>query len=339
MLILDENTKLQVILSGAVATNESDLTAHYVDSPAYSPALSTATTNGGTAVDLLAAPAAGVLRHVKALTICNADTAPITVTFRTRNGSTNRTVFKAVLAVGDSAFYEDASGWRVTDAMGALRTVVAPMSSSGPYTSRPDSGSVPHDYIYVATDVGVAPGCRFRNTASGWQQDGEHYLCVNVANVTADYGHLVKSAFDVAPTLPNGCLAVGTRFKWAFRELITDSGSNDGACVYQMLIGSTDVGNLTYAAFGEYNRGASFFEGEMVVRSLGASGSVMGTMANSAFNTVLALVAEEIVLPSAATTVDTTGAISPDVQITLSSITNSPVRNIVEASIRVSGLA
>ncbi len=209
---------------------------------------------------------------------------------------------------------------------------------SGTYSARGSASSYGANAYFLATDIGLSPGCLFRSDGTNWLQLGEHYLCVNTSNVVADSGHLVKSIFDTAPTLPNGCLAVGTKFEWAFRMRNHDAGPDDAAVVYGMLIGATDVGNLTYAAFAEYNNAVDArMNGEMVVRSLGASGSVMGTM-NYYYTVDAPYIRHAVVEPATATTVDTTGTISPDVKITLSSISASPTRTIIEAWIRVRGL-
>lgn len=129
MLILDTSTKLQLVLGAAHASAALEIVASWIDVTGHSPGLTTQTSNGTTDVDVVAAPASGV-RAVKSLTVFNADSAPATVTVKTDAGGTERRVFVATLAAGDSLIYEDGHGWGVYDANGNLKTVAAGASSS-----------------------------------------------------------------------------------------------------------------------------------------------------------------------------------------------------------------
>lgn len=110
MIILDATTKtLEVILNGAVTTNQLDYHVDFVDLDA-SFVISTAsesdgTSNNGTAVTMLAAPAANHTRQVKFLTVYNKDTVAAVVTVRINNNGTFRNLVKTTLAVGDTLQY------------------------------------------------------------------------------------------------------------------------------------------------------------------------------------------------------------------------------------------
>lgn len=129
MIILDAATKnLQVILAGAITTSQLPVVASFIDILTSDQSVSTfsesdSTTNSTTAVVLVAAPAAGHTRTVKALSVHNADTASATATIRYNDGGTFRTIFKVLLSVGDHLFYEsDGTGFYVCDNTGALKT-------------------------------------------------------------------------------------------------------------------------------------------------------------------------------------------------------------------------
>lgn len=113
MIILDTTTrKLQLLLSGVVTTTELPWTAHYVDVTIATGALSdvlcaNGTTNGVTAVDMVAAPASGVRREIKELTVCNEDTVAATVTIRYNDNGTTRRICKVTLAADDNLEYGD----------------------------------------------------------------------------------------------------------------------------------------------------------------------------------------------------------------------------------------
>lgn len=126
MIFLDASTKLELILSGAVATNQSEWQASYADSMSTaSPVakIATGTTNSGTAVTIVDGGGAGITAPVgiKSFMLNNKDTAAITITIRTNNGGTTRNIAIFTLAVGDNCGYEDNLGWYVLDSSGNLR--------------------------------------------------------------------------------------------------------------------------------------------------------------------------------------------------------------------------
>lgn len=111
MLILDATTKsLEVVLGGAITTNQLPFTAHYVDSLNADESVSAISENDGatnstTPVTMVAAPSSGHTRHIKQLSVYNSDTAAATVTVQINNNSTTRIVWKGTLAVGDTLVF------------------------------------------------------------------------------------------------------------------------------------------------------------------------------------------------------------------------------------------
>jgi hypothetical protein len=107
---LDATTKsLEVLLGGAVTTNQLVLASSYVDVDATFAIVGAGEndllSNNATAVTLVAAPAAARTRKISFLSVYNADTVPATVTVRINNNGTFRIVCKVTLAVGDTLFY------------------------------------------------------------------------------------------------------------------------------------------------------------------------------------------------------------------------------------------
>jgi len=108
MIILDATTKsLEIKLAGAVTTNQLPWTVAYLDYLDSDQSVSDiagvdGATNDGTAVSMVAAPSAGHTRHIKRLTVYNADTAAATVTVQVNDNSTKRVLYTITLAVGDN---------------------------------------------------------------------------------------------------------------------------------------------------------------------------------------------------------------------------------------------
>jgi hypothetical protein len=113
MIILDATTKtLEIDLDGAITTTELPYVLSYVDLLSSNQSVSAVgandgTTNGNTAVTVLAAPASGHTRTVKFLSVQNADTVAAVLTLKYNDNGTARTICKVTLAVGDQLLYMD----------------------------------------------------------------------------------------------------------------------------------------------------------------------------------------------------------------------------------------
>ncbi len=127
MIILDTTGKsLEVILGGAITTNQLPWETAFVEVVVATMALdamsaSDGATNSGTAVAMVAAPAAGKSRQVKAVYVFNADTVNTTVTVRLNNGGTFRILRSVVLATLEYLQFTELSGWQVFTAKGELK--------------------------------------------------------------------------------------------------------------------------------------------------------------------------------------------------------------------------
>ncbi len=116
MIILDNTTRLlQVLLGGAITTNQLHFTAQFVDvtETTYTPISSNGVTNSPTPVTLVAAPGSSTQRVVKYLSIYNADTANATVTVRYNDNATLRTLCVITLATLSLLEYTDTTGFGV----------------------------------------------------------------------------------------------------------------------------------------------------------------------------------------------------------------------------------
>lgn len=112
MIILNSGRKLEVVLGGAVTTNQLQCVVGYTDKR-LSGNLSdgfgsqVANTNSTTDVEICAVPKSGEIRVIDTIHIYNKDTAAATVTVKIDEGGTEYILVKTTLAAGDTLTYED----------------------------------------------------------------------------------------------------------------------------------------------------------------------------------------------------------------------------------------
>jgi len=125
-MILDTTTRtLQMILSGAVTTNELPIVVGFIVGILPQSLLrkaQTSVSNGGTAVTILSAPSAKESETVTFISIRNADTASATVTVRYNDNATIREIITATLAVDDTLIFTEEEGFKVIDSTGSIKS-------------------------------------------------------------------------------------------------------------------------------------------------------------------------------------------------------------------------
>jgi hypothetical protein len=142
MITLDHpNKKLQVVLSGAVNTNELPINVGFkeISSVGESQRATDGITTGGTAVDVLQG-SAGLRRLIQAMSIYNADLAAVTVTVRLYNATgTTRVITTVILQTLETLMYDEESGFYCLDVNGNRKTNA---SGTSGVTSTADSKAV-----------------------------------------------------------------------------------------------------------------------------------------------------------------------------------------------------
>jgi len=114
MLLDTTSKKLQVVLGGAVTTNQLQWTASWFDSGTTPTGASAdGVTNDNTAVDVVASPGSGYLRQLKYMSVFNSDTVSATVTIQLYNGSSTRIIFQAAIGVGASVEWTPKDGFHI----------------------------------------------------------------------------------------------------------------------------------------------------------------------------------------------------------------------------------
>lgn len=118
MIVLSSTTdKIQVVLAGAVATNQAQCVASWRDitsTPSYIAGRSAVNTNNTTVVDLVASPAASTQRLIDFVNVINRDTTNISVTVRITDGTNNFNIIEnEILVPGERLEYASETGWIV----------------------------------------------------------------------------------------------------------------------------------------------------------------------------------------------------------------------------------
>jgi hypothetical protein len=191
MILLDTTTrKLEVVLGGAITTNQLPFVASYVDitSTTFTPATNTGATNNTSTVILVDVPAASTQRQLKFLSIYNADTAEATITVRLNDNATLRNMFVTTLSVADTLVYAE-GGWSVLNSSGQIKT-----SATG------GGGSV-SDTAFASSWNGVTGDAPSKNAVYDWghtfdtDDDGKvNVLDVGAGIVKTDAGGVVSAA-------------------------------------------------------------------------------------------------------------------------------------------------
>jgi hypothetical protein len=130
MIVLNTGDVIRVFTASA---NAVDCHATYVDNVAaipYVAARQNTAIAASTTTTILSSPSASTQRQIKKLTIV-AKGGSNNVTIQLFNGVTAFLLFGngIAIAIGETIEYEDATGWRVTDANGQLKQTNAPLSA------------------------------------------------------------------------------------------------------------------------------------------------------------------------------------------------------------------
>jgi hypothetical protein len=166
MLILDTSGKLLEVVLDAVPSAELPWTASWVDvtSTNFTPGSADGTTNGTTAVTVMAGPASGVTRKLQFLSIHNLSDARQRVVLRVNNGGSYRTVLDAMLGVGEQIQFTDVDGFQAMDPNGCVKSLaLEPLAvSSTPYVSAVGLTSVERVSAQKGWPEMYSPGTAFQ---------------------------------------------------------------------------------------------------------------------------------------------------------------------------------
>lgn len=125
---------LQAVLAGAASANQPECHVAYVDynkeGNVTPPTIQRTALNSTTDAIILAAPPFNPTREVISASIYNKDTASVTVTVKTDDGTTERIIAKATLLTLEVLCYEKGQGWYALDANGNRKEATSSVFSS-----------------------------------------------------------------------------------------------------------------------------------------------------------------------------------------------------------------
>lgn len=124
------NTSIEVVLAGAITTNQLKCVATWVDTPSasFASGQTITQTNNTTAVTLVPAVTDTYRREVTYISVLNTDTTNATVTIQLNVSGVATQVVKVTLSTGSHLVYTQGSGWQIFTSAGA-----APATGAGSY--------------------------------------------------------------------------------------------------------------------------------------------------------------------------------------------------------------
>ena len=135
MYITGANEKIQLVLAGAITTNQLQWTASYqtVDGNGMTlPMLSAhGVSNDTTDVDVVAAAGVSKTNQITYLSVYNADTVSATVTIKLDSSGTERIIRKALLQAGDTLEFSREFGWKINTGTSQDSYILTEFTSSG----------------------------------------------------------------------------------------------------------------------------------------------------------------------------------------------------------------
>lgn len=127
MIILTETTdKLQIVLGGAITTNQLQCFASYRDvtTTSITPARNGTNTNSTTDVSIVDSPASSTQRIIDYVSVYNNDTANAVVTIKMDFNGTEYILQKVTLGAQERLEYTDGIGWQVYTNSGGLKNSI-----------------------------------------------------------------------------------------------------------------------------------------------------------------------------------------------------------------------
>lgn len=284
MILLDATSKkIQLVLGGAVTTNQLDWTTSWADitTTTFTPGSTDGASNSATPVDIVASPASSTQRQVKFISVYNRDTVSATVTVNYYDGGTLRKIVVITLATGYQLQYTAEGEWRVLDGSGALQQSGGGGSGTVTTTGSPSSGNLTKFSGASSITNGDLSG---DITTSGT-------LATTLATVNANVG-----SFGSSTSIPTVTVtAKGLVTAASGNAVIAPAGTLSGTTLNATVVTSslTSVGTLTTGTWNAttiaVNKGGTGI-------TAGTSGGILGYTASGTLASSVLLTASALVL-------------------------------------------
>lgn len=189
MLILPSTTdKLEIVLGGAVTTNQLRCVASWRDigSSSFTPGCTVTNTNNTTDVDLVPVPGASTARVVDHINVFNDDTVSATVTIKYSANGTEYVLWEGTLTAGQTLIYAEGVGWNVSN--GALGYVINVQA----LTSSPTDAQTVYFGTLPKAPVTVAATSKVYIPKSGTIKRAEIYCYSGTAGTAENWSLYVR---------------------------------------------------------------------------------------------------------------------------------------------------
>ncbi len=137
-MYLTPTDKIEVLLSGAVTTNQLPCVASWQDITSLGMTLpmsaSQVVTNNTTVTDFIVAPSASTTRQVTEINIYNNDTVAATITVQKDVSGTNYLLTKCLLQAGDTLYWSRESGWTILKVSSQESVIITSFIANGTWT-------------------------------------------------------------------------------------------------------------------------------------------------------------------------------------------------------------
>ena len=190
-LTLEGNTDALEVVTTTTASTDYVISWSNVTATALTtPGTSAGNINTATTTTVVAAPSASNWRHIRGISIRNANAVSNGITVQVDRSGSNRTLYSTTLSPGEALTWEETGGWRVYNSAGSPKVQSDPQGFSGRTLSFTKLGTaidtIGYHYAY-SKDVGFPGAATF--AAPGL--NGANFACDSAAGAAVPGSHVL----------------------------------------------------------------------------------------------------------------------------------------------------